>query len=146
VLATENRCLPLAQEVEAWALHPVHVLTAMSKIYNFRLSLLIGLIALDARAAEGTGPNGSQIAHLGNGSGAPACTGCHGKQFEGDVALKAPALAGLPAAFIMSRLAHYAGPGGHNASMRQVATALSLGQREAVADYLSHLPINGRVH
>jgi thiosulfate dehydrogenase len=110
------------------------------------LVLLIGLIASGVLAAEGSTPNGSEIAHFGNGNGAPACTGCHGKQFEGDAAYKAPALAGLSAAFIMSRLAHYAGPDGHNAYMRQVATALSLEQREAVADYLSHLPRKKQVN
>jgi cytochrome c553 len=110
------------------------------------LTLLVGLLASGAQAAEGSRPNGSEIAHLGNGNGAPACTICHGKQFEGDAAHKAPALAGLSAAFIMSRLAHYAGPDGHNAYMRQVATALSLEQREAVADYISHLPSKKQVN
>jgi cytochrome c553 len=118
----------------------------MSKVHGIMLMLLVGLMALGARAAEGTRPDGSQIAHLGGGSGAPACVVCHGKQFKGDAALKAPALAGLPAAFIISRLAHYAGPDGHNASMRQVATALNLQERKAVADYLSHLPGNRDVH
>jgi hypothetical protein len=47
---------------------------------------------------------------------------------------------------IISRLVHYAGSGGHNAFMRQVATALSLQERKAVADYLSHLPSNRPVH
>jgi cytochrome c553 len=117
----------------------------MMTVRSIPLTLLVGLIASGAQAAEGSRPNGSEIAHFGNGSGAPACTVCHGKQFEGDAALKAPALAGLTPAFIMSRLAHYAGPNGHNAYMRKVATALSLEQRKAVADYLSHLTSRGEI-
>lgn len=85
------------------------------------------------RRPWGISLNGPQIAHQGYGDGAPTCTTRHGGQFQGDAALKAPALAGLSRAFILSRLAHYAGPDGHNASMRQVATALSLGERGAVA-------------
>ena len=71
--------------------------------------------------------------------GAPACIACHGEQLKGDAALKTPALAGLPAEFILSRLAHYSGPQGHNAMMRQVATALSPEERQAVATYLASL-------
>ena len=100
---------------------------------------LIGLVALGARAAEGTNLTGVEIAHHGNGDGAPACTTCHGEHFQGEPTLKAPALAGRPAAFILSRLAHYAGPDGHNPLMRLVATALHPAEREAVADYLSSL-------
>jgi cytochrome c553 len=40
----------------------------------------------------------------------------------------------------LERLTHYAGPNGHNPLMRQVATALSTPERQAVASYLSSLP------
>jgi cytochrome c553 len=112
----------------------------MAKALATRLTLIVGLVALSVQTAMGINLNGQEIARQGNSDGAPACTTCHGGQFQGDAALKAPALAGLPSAFILSRLAHYAGPDGHNASMRQVATALSPGEREAVAAYLSSLP------
>jgi cytochrome c553 len=112
----------------------------IAKALATRLTLILGLIALSVQTAVGINLNGQEIAHQGNSDGAPACTTCHGGQFQGDAGLKAPALAGLPRAFILSRFAHYAGPDGHNASMRQVATALSLGEREAVAAYLSSLP------
>ena len=112
----------------------------MAKALATRLTLIVGLVALGVQTAMGISLNGQEIAHEGSSDGAPACTTCHGEQFQGDAALKAPALAGLPRAFILSRFAHYAGPDGHNASMRQVATALSPGEREAVAAYLSSLP------
>jgi cytochrome c553 len=99
--------------------------------------ILIVLVALLVAAA---GPDGRSIAHNGNGHGALACTSCHGQHFEGTPAVKAPALAGLSASTILARLAHYAGPTGHNAMMRQVATALSPTERRAVATYLAGLP------
>jgi cytochrome c553 len=119
----------------------------MKKALNILLVPLIGLGALGARAAEGTNLTGTEIAHRGNGDGAPACTSCHGEHFQGEPTLKAPALAGLPAAFILSRLAHYAGPDGHNPFMRQVAAALRPEERQAVAAYLSSVPTAGeQVH
>ena len=99
--------------------------------------LLLPLVALLVAAA---GPDGSVIAHNGNGHGALACTTCHGQNFQGTPTIHAPALAGLSAATILARLAHYAGPTGHNAMMRQVATALSPAERRAVAHYLASLP------
>jgi cytochrome c553 len=98
--------------------------------------LLLPMIALLVAAA---GRDGSVIAHNGNGHGAPACTTCHGPNFQGTPTIRAPALAGLSAATILARLAHYAGPTGHNAMMRQVANALSPVERQAVASYLAGL-------
>jgi cytochrome c553 len=112
----------------------------MAKVLAIGLRLMVGVATLGVQTAAGMSLSGQEIAHQGNGIGAPACTNCHGEQFQGDTALKAPAVAGLPQEFILSRLAHYAGPDGHNASMRQVATGLSLEEREAVAAYLSSLP------
>jgi len=89
--------------------------------------------------AAGVPLNGRTIAHQGNGHGAMACDTCHAAHFQGNPAIRAPAIAGLPKAEILARLAHYAGPSGHNAMMRQVATSLTPSEREAVAAYLSSL-------
>jgi cytochrome c553 len=89
-----------------------------------------------ALAADATG---AQIVAHGSPSGAPACVACHGAQLQGIAALKTPALAGRPAAYILARLEHYAGPQGHNAQMKQVATALTPAERQAVATYLAGL-------
>jgi cytochrome c553 len=111
------------------------------------LPVLTGSLMALGSAVASMAPNGRQIAHNGNAHGASACITCHGKQLEGDAALKTPALAGLPAEFILSRLAHYSGPQGHNAMMRQVAAALSSEERQAVSTYLASLtPINGPPH
>jgi cytochrome c553 len=82
---------------------------------------------------------GREIAEHGTNAGAPPCASCHGPQFKGDPSLKSPAIAGLPASFIVQRLHHYAGPDGHNAMMRQVASSLSPAERQEVATYLSGL-------
>lgn len=112
----------------------------MRKAFTILLVPLIGLGALGPQSAEGASSTGTEIAHHGNDNGAPACTSCHGDRFQGDAKLNTPPLAGLPAAFILLRLAHYAGPDGHNRSMRQVATVLSPEERKALAAYLSSLP------
>ncbi len=115
----------------------------MSKVLT---TVMVVLAALGVQMAAGKSLNGQEFAHQGDG-GAPACRTCHGEQFQGDAALRAPALAGLQQAFVLSRFAHFAGPDGHNAAMRQVVTALSQREREAVAAYLSSLPIAGeQVH
>jgi cytochrome c553 len=102
------------------------------------LSYLAALAAL-APAAASAGMLGKSIAEQGNGQGAPPCSSCHGATYEGDPAIKAPALAGLPADYIVARLTHYASPEGHNPSMKLVATALSPSERVAVATYLASL-------
>jgi cytochrome c553 len=100
---------------------------------------LLPLLALPLMAAA---PDGRAIAVRGNGHGAIACSSCHGQNFQGNSAIHAPALAGLPATTILGRLAHYAGPTGHNAMMRQVATSLDPTERQAVAAYLASLPLS----
>ena len=85
-------------------------------------------------------PEGKKIAEQGNGRGAAACSSCHGQTYQGNAALHAPPIAGLPAAYVEARLKHYASPEGHNALMRQVATSLSLAEARAVATYLSKQP------
>jgi cytochrome c553 len=104
----------------------------------YRISIL--LLPLFAVLVAAAGPDGRVIAHDGNGHGATACIACHGQNLQGNPALGAPALAGLPTATVLARLAHYASPDGHNAMMRQVATALSPAERQVVAAYLASLP------
>jgi cytochrome c553 len=105
--------------------------------YQCALVTALNLLTAAAAAAD---LQGEKIARQGNGRGAPACSICHGPNYGGNTALGAPALAGLPSASILARLAHYAGPDGHNPSMRVVATSLDTAERQAVADYLAGLP------
>ena len=97
-------------------------------------------------AAAAPSTNGKEIVEHGSANGAPPCSSCHGNNLEGNTAIKAPALAGLPASKILERLDHYASPQGHNAAMRAVATALSPSEQVAVAKYISHLPTDSSKH
>jgi cytochrome c553 len=121
MIAVPDRSVPMSHEGQP--MRRIHLL------------LLPSLVLM----AMGPSPDGRTIAHDGNGHGAPACTACHGETFQGTPAIKAPALAGLPGDTILARLAHYAGPTGHNAMMRQVALSLTPAERHAVAGYLSAL-------
>jgi cytochrome c553 len=89
--------------------------------------------------------DGNMIVLQGNGHGATACVSCHGSALQGNAAVKAPAIAGRPVAFILSRLAHYAGPQGHNPSMKLVASSLTQAERVAVAQFISRLPSNSNL-
>jgi cytochrome c553 len=103
--------------------------------YSFLIALALSMPAI-AQAGEAPG---ARIVAQGTPSGAPACVACHGADLHGITALKSPAIAGRPASYILARLAHYASAEGHNAQMKQVATALSPADRQAVADYLAGL-------
>ena len=101
---------------------------------------LASALALLAHGAVSPTVAGQAIAQNGNGHGAGPCEACHGAHLEGNPGIKAPPLAGKPAAYILQRLAHYASPQGHNASMKMVATSLTPTERQAVAAYISRLP------
>jgi cytochrome c553 len=101
------------------------------------IGVVLSAAALIAAAPP---PDGQRIVEQGSAGGAPPCISCHGAKLEGSPEVKAPAIAGRPAAFIIARLGHYAGPFGHNPLMRQVASALSSDERKAVALYISGLP------
>lgn len=102
-----------------------------------RRVLAILLIPIIAVAATKAPQSGRQIVEQGSVGGAPACASCHGPLLQGNQAIKAPALAGRPADYIIARLDHYASPQGHNAAMKQVATALSPSERAVVAHYIA---------
>jgi len=119
-----------------WWLEFLHGVRNFQKAFLLVAAVLASSAGTPCNAAT---PNGDDIAHQGVGT-VPACTGCHGPAFQGQPAIKAPALAGLPSGFIIARLAHYAGPTGHNATMRAVAQGLTNTERQAVAEYLATLP------
>jgi len=56
----------------------------------------------------------AHIVQQGNGKGAAPCEGCHGLSGEGNAALAAPRLAGLPAHYLEQELDSFAG--GHRQS------------------------------
>jgi cytochrome c553 len=108
-------------------------------IRHFLRINFIVLILVAPHLALAGDVSGEQIATHGSPSGAPACVACHGPQLHGIAALKTPAIAGRPSAYILARLEHYAGPQGHNAQMKQVAAALTPAERQAVTAYLASL-------
>ena len=99
----------------------------------------VWLLMMSPTTAE-TLQAGRQVVEQGAASGAPACTSGHGQHLEGNAAIKSPALAGEPSAYVISRLHHYASPEGHNVMMKQVATELTPAEQDAVANYIATLP------
>jgi cytochrome c553 len=89
-------------------------------------------------AALAAAPDGQQIALHGNDNGALPCAACHGVQGQGNAAIGAPRLAGLPAAQIETYLKQFASGAG-NATMQNIAQALSPAETAAVASYFAGL-------
>jgi cytochrome c553 len=85
------------------------------------------------------GPDGQQIALHGNDNGALPCAACHGVEGQGNPSIGAPRLAGLPAATIESYLKQFASGAGGNATMQNIAQALSPAETAAVATYFAGL-------
>lgn len=90
-------------------------------------------------AAMAAAPDGKAIFLHGNDNGAMPCAACHGLQAQGNPNTGAPRLAGLPAAGITADLRRFA-QGTGNPIMQSIAVALTPGERQAVAEYLSGLP------
>ncbi|WP_158913433.1 c-type cytochrome [Caulobacter sp. S45] len=103
--------------------------------------LLTGIVLGGTAAiADPLDISGAKIVREGNGHGAPACTSCHGVDLDGSLETGAPAISGKSPKYLIMRLEHYAGPQGHNAAMRRVATSLSPRERIEVANYIAGLP------
>ncbi len=83
--------------------------------------------------------SGAEIYAQGNDNGVLPCAACHGAKAQGNSAVGAPKLAGLPASVIKTALAQIAQSDGGNGAMRHVAQALSPAETGAVADYLANL-------
>ena len=100
--------------------------------------LLLTLALLPAFASAAT-PDGKQIFLHGNSNGALPCAACHGQNAEGNSAIGAPKLAGLPATAIETYLALFVHGQAGNANMQRIAQALSPAETKAVAAYLASL-------
>jgi len=101
--------------------------------------------ALPVHAGDVTAPRvtGASIANAGNGSGAPACATCHGANGEGNPALGAPRLAGLPVGYVERQLENFASGKRVNAMMMPIAKSLSLEDRQVIAGYYAKVPAQG---
>ncbi len=96
-----------------------------------------GMGAASAARAQ----SAAEIVAQGNGRGAPACISCHGPRMLGNPVLGYPRLAGLNAEYLESQLDALARGTRQNAVMLPVASSLSSSERQALAVYLSALPV-----
>ena len=81
------------------------------------------------------------ITTQGNGKGAAPCMACHGADGGGQAGAGNPRLAGLDAAYLQKQLDDFASGTRASPVMRVTATALSEGERAALATYYSKLPV-----
>ncbi|MDE3151963.1 MAG: c-type cytochrome [Gemmatimonadota bacterium] len=103
---------------------------------------LVACVAMPARAQGRPAPvNAATIVQQGNGHGAPACIACHGPQLLGNAAGGFPRIAGQNADYIQAQLAALANGTRKNAVMLPVASSLSAAERQALAAYISALPV-----
>jgi cytochrome c553 len=83
---------------------------------------------------------GEQLASAGNGQGAMPCVTCHGSPSSAPQPTF-PSLAGQPAEYLYKQLADYASGARQNPIMQPIATGLSDGDRQNVAEYYGSLPL-----
>jgi len=108
-----------------------------------RTALVLALLALSlGRAPLSLGADASTLATAGNGRGAAPCNSCHGAHGEGMRAAGYPRLAGMPAAYLEEQLDEFASAGRPSTVMQPIATALSTGERRAVAMYFAGLKVS----
>lgn len=96
------------------------------------------LFAGTAFAAQ---PDAATIAAHGNGTGATACSSCHGKDGGGQPAAGYPRLAGLEAAYLQRQLDSFANGTRDIPAMATIAKALTPEERHALAAYYARMPI-----
>ncbi|MDE2465010.1 MAG: c-type cytochrome [Alphaproteobacteria bacterium] len=78
-------------------------------------------------------------------AGAPACSGCHGAQGEGQSAAAIPRLAGLDAGYLLRQLDSFADGKRKNGTMTPIASTLTQDERKAVAAYYAKQSIKTSV-
>lgn len=98
------------------------------------------LAALGSAATLAATPDAASIAQKG-APGVPPCMSCHGADGGGQAAAGFPRLAGLDAAYLQRQLDDFANGSRDNPVMKPTATALSEGERKALAAYYNGLPV-----
>jgi cytochrome c553 len=101
------------------------------------MTRLLAVLLLLPTGALAAAPNGRQIALHGNDNGALPCAACHGGAGQGNPAIGAPRLAGLPAAAIETYLKQFAAGQAGNATMQAIAQSLTQAETQAVATYFA---------
>lgn len=100
------------------------------------LAAALAIMLLPSAPALAVDP--ATIANAGTGT-VVACASCHGKDGGGMASF--PRLAGMDAAYLRKQLQDFASGSRGNAVMKPIATALSLADRNAMANYYAALPI-----
>jgi len=100
------------------------------------LALLVFGLSSHALATDA-----ATIVAQGNGRGAEPCMACHGTDGSGSEANGYPRLAGQNAAYLKRQLQDFAEGTRSNPLMQPSAKALSVEERQALADYFSRLPL-----
>lgn len=80
----------------------------------------------------------------GNGRGAIACSACHGVDGGGNAGAKYPALAALPAGYMVKQLEDFKSGSRSNVTMREIAAAMSRDEMLLAGEYYADLPRPGR--
>lgn len=75
----------------------------------------------------------------GNGRGAIACSACHGIDGSGNAQATYPALAALPAAYIVKQLEDFKSGSRSNVTMRDIAAGMSAEEMLLAAEYYAAL-------
>ena len=75
----------------------------------------------------------------GNGRGAIACSACHGLDGSGNAQAKYPALAAMPAAYIVKQLEDFKSGSRSNVTMREIAAGMSADEMLVAGKYYAAL-------
>ncbi len=107
-------------------------------------ALAAAMLCVPARAPLAqrvTEAGAAAIVRQGNGRGAPSCISCHGPQLMGLAAMASPRIAGQDSTYVLAQLDAFAGGARNNAVMHPVASSLSPAERQALAAYVSRMPV-----
>lgn len=116
----------------------LHARSPRCRIPQVLALALAGIWLVPASAASSV--DAAAITTQGNGRGAAPCIACHGTDGGGQASGN-PRLAGLDAAYLQKQLDDFANGTRRNPVMRPTASALSEGERHALAVYYSKLPL-----
>lgn len=108
-------------------------------MFTSKVISLAALVSLLVSCYAGAAVDGKNLYEHGAGGGLPGCSTCHGPGAMGGGGGQFPALAGLPAAYVVTQLEAFANGKRSSAVMAPFARGLSSEQREALGQYLATL-------